>query len=142
KIVFNQNLVNAPVKWDEATSSIILTGHYFNLPAFLGTMILTILLCFGIKEASNVIKIFVGVKIVVILMFIFGGIKYTNSENLTKDFMPFGFQGTFKGAITVFFAYIGFDAVSTTAQEAKNPQKDLPIGILGSLGICTVLYVA
>ncbi|KAJ3404669.1 hypothetical protein HDV05_007041, partial [Chytridiales sp. JEL 0842] len=110
QIVFNPDFVNAPVKWNETAGNFIITGHYFNLPAFLGTMILTLLLCLGIKEASNVIKIFVVVKIAVILMFIFGGIKYTNGENLTREFLPFGFQGAFQGAITVFFAYIGFDA--------------------------------
>jgi APA family basic amino acid/polyamine antiporter len=102
---------------------------------------LSSLLCFGIKGASNVLSFFVVVKIVVILLFIFGGIQYTNTANY-QPFAPFGFTGIFKGSITVFFAYIGFDAVSTTAQEAKNPKRDLPIGILGSLGICTALYIA
>ncbi|KAJ3085868.1 Cationic amino acid transporter-1, partial [Phlyctochytrium bullatum] len=141
KITFDPNLVNAPVLWDEASHSFIVTGYYFNVPAFLGTVLLTILLAYGIKQSTWVVSIMVGIKVVVILMFIFGGIKYSNTANL-QPFTPYGFDGIFRASIIVFFAYIGFDAVSTTAQEAQNPQRDMPIGIIGSLSICTVLYVA
>jgi APA family basic amino acid/polyamine antiporter len=91
------------------------------------------------------------IKIVVVLLFIVAGIGYVNKSNLgigctpgtpgCADFMPFGFGGVVTGAAVIFFAYIGFDAVSTAAQESKNPQRDMPIGILGSLAVCTVLYV-
>ncbi|KAJ3299313.1 hypothetical protein HDU76_006354 [Blyttiomyces sp. JEL0837] len=140
-INFDAKLNNAPWAWDEDNNKFVKTDSQINLPAFLGVIVLTLLLISGIKQSAWVINTFVGVKLVVILMFIFGGAKYTNSANL-QPFTPFGADGVFKGAITVFFAYIGFDAVSTTAQEAANPKKDLPIGIIGSLAICTVLYVS
>ncbi|KAI9339764.1 amino acid/polyamine transporter I [Zopfochytrium polystomum] len=127
KITFDKKLSGAPIAFD--------------IPAFVGTILITILLASGVKMSSVVVNVLVLTKLAIVLMFIFGGIKYTNSANLTP-FMPFGADGVFRGSITVFFAYIGFDAVSTTAQEAKNPQRDLPIGILASLAICTVLYIA
>ncbi|KAJ3089314.1 hypothetical protein HDU96_003806 [Phlyctochytrium bullatum] len=111
------------------------------MPAFLVIMILTVLLAYGIKQSTWVVSTMVGVKIVVILILIIGGIKYTNSANL-KPFTPFGFDGIFRRAIIVFFASIGFDAVSTTAQKARSPSRDMPIGISGSLFICTVHYIA
>lgn len=117
------------------------TGNTINLPAMLSVVLLTIILAGGMKMSSVVINSLVVTKLIVVIMFIFGGIKYADSANLSP-FTPFGVDGIFHGALTVFFAYIGFDAVSTTAQEAKNPQRDLPIGILGSLSICTILYVA
>ncbi|KAJ3093044.1 hypothetical protein HDU96_002546 [Phlyctochytrium bullatum] len=141
KITFDPNWSNSPVLWTEDTKEFSITGFYFNMPAFLVIMILTVLHAYGIKQSTWVVSTMVGVKIVVILMFIFGGIKYTNSANL-QPFTPFGFDGIFRGAIIVFFAYIGFDDVSTTALEARNPSRDMPIGIIGSLSICTVLYIA
>ncbi|KAI9339762.1 amino acid/polyamine transporter I [Zopfochytrium polystomum] len=141
KITFDPTLSGAPVAWDEDKGQFYTTGNKFDIPAFVGTILITILLASGVKMSSVVVNILVVTKLVIVLMFIFGGIKYTNSANLTP-FMPFGADGVFRGSITVFFAYIGFDAVSTTAQEAKNPQRDLPIGILSSLAICTVLYIA
>ncbi|KAI9351616.1 amino acid permease-domain-containing protein [Zopfochytrium polystomum] len=141
KIVFDKNLSDAPVAWDEATSSFITTGHSFNIPAFAGTILLTVILASGVKLTAIVVNVLVVVKVIITIMFIFGGIKYANSANY-QPFTPYGGDGIFKGAVTVFFAYIGFDAVSTTAQEAQNPQRDMPIGIIGSLAVCTVLYVA
>ncbi|KAJ1566343.1 hypothetical protein HK405_010181 [Cladochytrium tenue] len=140
-ITFDPNVANAPVMWQEETSSFVTTGYSFNVAAFFVTIGLTIILASGVKLSASVINALVVVKVIIVVMFIFGGIKYTNSANL-QPFSPYGGDGIFKGTITVFFAYIGFDAVSTTAQEAKNPQRDLPIGIIGSLAICTVLYIA
>ena len=111
----------------------------------------TFLLIKGIKESASFNSVIVLVKVIVVLLFIVAGIGYVNKSNLgmgcapgtpgCAEFMPFGFGGVITGAAVIFFAYIGFDAVSTAAQEAKNPQKDMPIGIIGSLAICTVLYV-
>jgi APA family basic amino acid/polyamine antiporter len=103
----------------------------------------------GIKESANVNNAIVFVKVGVVLLFIVGAFHAINSANWTPfippnlgEFGQFGWSGVFRASGVIFFAYIGFDAVSTAAQEAKNPQKDLPIGILGSLAICTVLYIA
>lgn len=120
----------------------------FNLPAVLITVIVTVLLVIGIKESANVNSAIVIMKLGVILMIIAFGAIYVNTGNW-HPFIPenkgsfgeYGWSGIMRGAGQIFFAYIGFDAVSTAAQEAKNPQKDMPIGILGSLAICTVLYV-
>jgi APA family basic amino acid/polyamine antiporter len=111
----------------------------------------TLLLIRGIKESASFNSLIVIVKVVVVVLFIVAGIGYVNTANIgigctvgspgCAEFMPFGFSGVVTGAAVIFFAYIGFDAVSTAAQEAKNPQRDMPIGILGSLAICTVLYI-
>lgn len=120
----------------------------FNLPAVIIIAILSILLIRGIKESSTFNTIMVIVKISVILAFIGLGFMFVNSDNWTPfipantgEFGHFGWSGIFRGAGVIFFAYIGFDAVSTAAQEAKNPQKSMPIGILGSLTVSTVLYI-
>jgi len=123
----------------------------FNLPAAFIAVAVTFLLIRGIKESASFNSIIVMVKILVVVLFIVAGIGYVNPSNLgigcsseipgCAEFMPFGFSGVVTGAAVIFFAYIGFDAVSTAAQEAKNPQRDMPIGILGSLAICTVLYI-
>lgn len=127
------------------------TYGVFNLPAFLISIAVTLLLIRGIKESASFNSIIVIIKVLVVVLFIIAGIGFVNSENLgigctvgspgCAEFMPNGFSGVITGAAVIFFAYIGFDAVSTAAQEAKNPQKDMPIGILGSLAICTVLYI-
>ena len=123
----------------------------FNLPAFLIAIAVTALLIKGIKESASFNSIIVIIKVLVVVLFIVAGIGYVNTANLgigcaagspgCAEFMPFGFSGVVTGAAVIFFAYIGFDAVSTAAQEARNPQRDMPIGILGSLGVCTVLYI-
>jgi basic amino acid/polyamine antiporter, APA family len=120
----------------------------FNLPAVIITAIVTILLVIGIKESANVNSAIVIIKVAVIVMIIGLGalfINYGNWSNFipenTGKFGEYGWSGIMRGAAVIFFAYIGFDAVSTAAQEARNPQKDMPMGILGSLAICTVLYV-
>jgi APA family basic amino acid/polyamine antiporter len=127
------------------------TYGVFNLPAFLISIGVTLLLIKGIKESASFNSLIVIVKVLVVVLFIIAGIGYVNMNNLgigcaagsagCATFMPFGFPGVVTGAAVIFFAYIGFDAVSTAAQEAKNPQRDMPRGILGSLAICTVLYI-
>jgi len=117
----------------------------FNLPAFLIALIITAILVIGIKESARFNSAIVVIKVSVVLFVIALGFKYVAFSNWGSDwhsFAPMGFAGIGAGAAYVFFAYIGFDAVSTTAQEAKNPQRDLPIGIIASLLICTVLYIS
>lgn len=116
----------------------------FNLPAFLIALVITAILAIGIKESARFNATIVVVKVAVVLFVIGLGMRYVNSANWGSDwhsFAPMGFSGIGAGAAYIFFAYIGFDAVSTTAQEAKNPQRDLPIGIIVSLAVCTVLYI-
>jgi APA family basic amino acid/polyamine antiporter len=120
-----------------------------NVPAILIVLVVTTLLVVGIRESANVNTAIVFVKVGVVIAFILAGIKYVNTANWTPFIPPntgkfeeFGWTGVVTGAGVIFFAYIGFDAVSTAAQEAKNPQRDMPIGILGSLVVCTILYIA
>jgi basic amino acid/polyamine antiporter, APA family len=120
----------------------------FNLPAVIITLLVTILLVIGIKESANVNNVVVVVKVSVVLLVIAAGAVFFNRANF-KPFIPantgtfgeYGLSGIFRGAAVIFFAYIGFDAVSTSAQEAENPKRDMPIGIIGSLAVCTILYV-
>jgi APA family basic amino acid/polyamine antiporter len=117
----------------------------FNLPALLIALVITAILAIGIRESARFNAIIVVIKVGVVLFVIGLGITYVNRVNWGHDwstFAPFGFSGIGAAAAYVFFAYIGFDAVSTTAQEAKNPQRDLPIGIILSLAICTLLYIS
>lgn len=116
------------------------TGAWFNLPGFLVVMGLTWLLVYGIKESARANDIMVLVKIAAILVFIIGAARAINPSNY-HPFMPNGFTGVLTGAAIVFFTYIGFDSVSTAAEECKNPQRDLPIGIIGTLVVCGLLYV-
>jgi len=119
-----------------------------NLPAVLIVFLVSMLLMIGIQESARANAVIVAVKLVVVMVFIAVGWSFINHANYAPYFPPntgefghFGLSGIMAGAGTIFFAYIGFDAVSTAAQEARNPQKDMPIGIIGSLAICTVLYV-
>ena len=116
-------------------------GHSVNLAAAILVGLLSTLLCVGIKESARFNAVMVVIKLVVVLFVIFAGSAWVKPEHW-HPFFPFGVQGVFAGAALTFFAYIGFDAVSTAAEEVKNPQRDLPIGIIASLVICTVLYVA
>jgi APA family basic amino acid/polyamine antiporter len=123
-------------------------GGIINLPAVFIVVCMSLLLIKGTSESAKVNSVIVGVKVLVVLIFIGLGYGYINTANYhpyipenTGKFGEFGFSGIIRAAAIVFFAYIGFDAVSTAAQEAKNPKKDMPIGILGSLAICTVLYI-
>ena len=116
----------------------------FNLPAFLIALVITAILVVGIKESAQFNATIVVVKVAVVLFVLGLGITYVDTANWGSDwnsFAPQGFSGIGAAAAYIFFAYIGFDAVSTTAQEAKNPQRDLPIGIILSLIICTILYI-
>ncbi|HEY8164373.1 MAG TPA: amino acid permease, partial [Gemmatimonadaceae bacterium] len=119
-----------------------------NVPAMVLILFVTALLVIGIKESARFNNFIVIVKLAIVLLVIGFGFMYVNSDNWhpfipenTGKFGEFGWTGIVRGAAVIFFAYIGFDAVSTAAQEAKNPQRDMPIGILGSLAICTVLYI-
>lgn len=117
----------------------------FNLPAFLIALVITAILVVGIKESARFNATIVAVKVSVVLFVIALGSRYINTSNWGTDwhaFAPYGFSGIGAGAAYIFFAYIGFDAVSTTAQEAKRPQRDLPIGIIVSLVVCTLMYIA
>lgn len=124
------------------------TGALINLPAIIITTIMTTILIIGIRESAKVNNWIVYLKVAIILIVVIYGLQHVNPANWdpfippnTGHFGEFGLSGILRGAGLVFFAYIGFDAVSTAAQEAKNPQRDMPIGILGSLAICTLLYV-
>jgi len=112
-----------------------------NVPAFAIVALLTWVLVLGIKESSRVNNVIVGLKILIILFFIAVGFRYVRPANWSP-FMPGGWAGVQTGAAIVFFSYIGFDAVSTAAEETKNPKRDLPLGLIGSLIVCTVLYIA
>jgi basic amino acid/polyamine antiporter, APA family len=115
-------------------------GGVVNLPAILIIGVITWLLVLGVKESAKVNNIMVGIKLIVVLLFIVLGVTHVKPSNWVP-FMPYGWKGVFQGASIIFFAYIGFDAVSTAAEEVKNPQKDLPKGIIASLIICTILYI-
>jgi APA family basic amino acid/polyamine antiporter len=116
-------------------------GGVANFPAAIIVLLVTIILVVGIKESARATGMVVIVKLAVILFFIGIGSTSVNPENWSP-FMPQGFAGVGAAAAIVFFAYIGFDAVSTAAEEARNPKRDVPLGIIGSLGVCTVLYIA
>jgi basic amino acid/polyamine antiporter, APA family len=140
---------SAPVVWNEAELHFERTGASLNLPAVLIILAVTALLVRGVKESARFNTVIVFVKVTVVLLFIAFAARFVNPVNW-HPFVPanagtfgrYGVSGVLQGATMVFFAYIGFDAVSTCAQETRNPQRDLPIGILGSLAVCTVLYIA
>ncbi|CAN5411390.1 amino acid permease [soil metagenome] len=147
-IVIPESLCNAPIAYDTSLHTYSMTGAFLNIPAMFVIALMTWLLVVGIRESANFNNIIVYVKLTVILLFIFLGWKYINADNWTP-FIPentgvfgeFGWSGVVRAAGIIFFAYIGFDAVSTAAQEAKDPQKDMPWGILGSLVVCTIIYI-
>jgi APA family basic amino acid/polyamine antiporter len=140
-------LSTAPLRFTDA-HQIVQTGALINVPAVLIVTALTLLCYRGITQSTFVNSLIVTIKVVVISLFLIFAFRYINPENwhpfIPKEEAPgrFGYSGIFRAAVLVFFAYVGFDAVSTAAGEAKNPQRDMPIGILGSLLICTVLYIA
>jgi len=115
------------------------TGAWFNLPAFLLIMALTWILVRGVKESAKANNTIVLIKVTAILVFIFGAARAVNTANW-HPFMPNGFSGVLTGGAIVFFTYIGFDAVSTAAEECHRPHRDLPLGILVTLGACAILY--
>src|SRR5690606_15891850 len=141
-------LISSP--WEAVTLSdgTVYSGGILNLPAIAIVLILSAVLIRGTQESSRINNVLVVLKILVVLLFIILGWQYIDPANYdpyipanTGKFENFGWTGIATGAAVVFFAFIGFDAVSTAAQEAKNPKKGMPIGILGSLVICTILYV-
>jgi APA family basic amino acid/polyamine antiporter len=148
-IMLPDALTNAPFTKGVGHSEIVRTGALVNLPAVLVIAAITALCYVGIHQSARFNAFVVAVKVVVILLFIAFGMWVVDGANW-QPFIPenaghfgrFGVSGILQAAGIIFFAYIGFDAVSTAAQEAKNPQRDMPIGILASLAICTVLYVA
>ena len=143
-------IASAPFAYDGSNFST--TGTLFNLPAVVLILAMTTLLVIGIQESAKFNNIIVFIKVAIVLLVIAFGFKYVNAANwspfvpeveiLSNGSSRYGWEGIVRGAAVVFFSYIGFDAVSTAAQEAKNPQRDMPIGMLLSLGICTLLYVA
>jgi APA family basic amino acid/polyamine antiporter len=148
-------LASAPLAYDPAAHAWSATGAILNLPAVAIIVAITALLVIGIRESARFNNVIVAIKLVVILLFIVLALPAVSTANWVTPsnpqgaFIPpnagtgvFGWSGVLRGAAVVFFAYIGFDAVSTAAQEAKAPDRDMPIGILGSLVICTLLYVA
>jgi len=113
---------------------------YFNLPALLIMLVLTTMLSWGMRESARLNNIMVAIKVAVVLLFIAVGARHVQPENW-QPFMPYGHTGVLSAAALVFFAFIGFDAVTSAAEEVKRPERDLPIGIIGSLAVCTILYV-
>lgn len=145
-VPFPAQFASAPLAW--VNGEFVATEGLINLPAVLIVAAVSGLCYVGITQSAFVNAIVVAIKVAVIAAFLGFGAQYVNPENWTP-FIPantgpgqFGMDGVFRAAAIVFFAYIGFDAVSTAAGEAKNPQRDMPIGILGSLAICTVIYIA
>jgi APA family basic amino acid/polyamine antiporter len=159
-IAFPETLRSAALRYDEATGEFVATNSYVNLPAVLIVTLVTIVLVKGIQESAGFNAVMVAIKVVAVLFVILVGAFFINPENY-EPFAPYGWtgfsffgipvhgevtpsgspRGMFAGAAIIFFAYIGFDSVSTHAEEARNPQRDVPIGIIASLLICTVLYV-
>ena len=113
----------------------------FNFPAFLIVMLLTVVLVRGIRESAETNNVMVILKISAILAFVFVGMRYIHPANY-HPFVPEGWSGVLTGGSIIFFTYIGFDSVSTAAEEARNPQRDLPIGIIATLIVCTLLYIS
>ncbi|MFO0574058.1 MAG: amino acid permease [Polyangia bacterium] len=126
--------------WTDA-AGIVHSHGILNVPAIFLVIAVTTLLIVGVKESARATSAIVVVKIIAVLLFLAIGAKYVRTENWTP-FMPFGVGGIVAGAGVIFFAYIGFDAVTTMSEEAKNAQRDLPIGIMASLVLCTLLYIA
>jgi APA family basic amino acid/polyamine antiporter len=146
-ITFPAHFANAPFAVD-AANNFSRTGATLNVPAMVLIALMTWILVIGIKESARFNNVIVFLKMAIIFLVIGFGFMYVNTANWHPFIPPnaghfgeFGWSGILRGAGVIFFAYIGFDAVSTAAQEARNPQKDMPIGILGSLFICTILYV-
>ena len=154
-IVIPAGLAGSPFAYDAAAGVWHTTGAFLNVPAMLVVAAVSALLIVGVHESARTNNVIVAIKLVIIVVFIIAAVPFVTTAhwvtagNPHGDFIPpnigpgaYGWSGVVRGAAVVFFAYIGFDAVSTAAQEAKNPKRDMPIGILGSLAICTLLYVA
>jgi APA family basic amino acid/polyamine antiporter len=140
-IDFPAAFAHAPIDVDPVTGGWAVTGAFFNLPAAVIVLLVTIVLVVGIRESARFNAAMVILKLGAVLFVIVVGARYVQPANW-HPFMPYGWEGVFKGAAYIFFAYIGFDAVSTHAEEARNPQRDVPLAIIVSLLLCTVLYIA
>jgi len=143
---FPDALSAAPLAW--TGHEFVASGKLFNLPAVLIVAAVTALLYVGVTQSSFVNGVIVAIKVTVICLFVGFGIRYVSPEHWqpfipdnTGVFGQFGWSGVFRAATIVFFAYIGFDAVATAAGETKNPQRNMPIGLLGSLAVCTLIYI-
>jgi APA family basic amino acid/polyamine antiporter len=132
---------SAGVKLPKALVTTPLQGGIIDLPAVVITLLVTWILFIGVRESAKINNIIVLVKIIVILLFVFLGVSHISLSNL-KPLMPFGWKGVMAGAAIIFFAYIGFDAVSTAAEETKNPKRDVPLGLMLCLGVVIILYVS
>ncbi|KAI9222247.1 amino acid/polyamine transporter I [Blastocladiella britannica] len=146
-VVPAKSWTDTPLAWTEKDGFASNPGAVINLPALVITLIVTVVLTMGISASARFNHFFVIIKLAVVLLFLFATVSYIKPANWSP-FIPeptaehaYGWGGVFKASFSVFFSYIGFDAVSTTAGEAVNPQRDMPFGILGSLGLCTVLYM-
>jgi basic amino acid/polyamine antiporter, APA family len=146
-IIVPPALCRAPLDY-VPEQGLMLSGSILNLTAALFVLCCTLIVTAGIRESTRVTNAIVFVKLAVLALFVFFGMRYVNFANWspflpenTGQFGTYGWSGVTRGAAVVFLAYLGFDCVSTLAQEAKNPQRDMPIGILGSLAICTVCYI-
>src|SRR6476646_9020887 len=155
-------LSTAPVDYVPELGKIVSTGAYFDLPAIVIAGLVTFVLVKGIQESATLNTVIVVIKLAIVLFVIAVGVFYIDTKNWTDNFAPYGYTGVsffgktlwgqtgaggeplgmFAGAAIIFFAYIGFDSVSTHAEEAKRPARDIPIGIIASLLLCTVLYIA
>lgn len=138
---FGGMLANVGIHIPHALSTTPTQGGTINLPAFILTLLTGILLVRGTEESAAMNKILVAIKLGVIAIFLIIAIPHIDSTNWTRDFMPFGWHGVFFGATMMFFSYIGFDAIAAAVEESKNPSRDLPIGIIGSILICAAIYV-
>lgn len=134
-------LKSAGIELPKAYTAVPADGGIVNLPAMLIALFLSVLLVRGTKESATLNKILVFIKLAAVFIFLVLAGPKVNPANWTP-FMPYGFSGVAGGAAIIFFAYIGFDAVATAAEECRNPNRDLPIGIIGSLVVCTILYIA
>jgi len=164
KLVTNGNLVwpaawgNAPLTFDPRSDAFSLSGHIVDIPALMITAIVTIILVVGIRESARFNALMVILKLAIVFFVIAVGVFFINPANWSTNFAPYGYGGItlpfmsegaggaqpvgmLAGAATIFFAYIGFDSISTHSEEAINPQRDVPIGIVASLLLCTVLYI-
>ncbi|PSB92341.1 amino acid permease [Candidatus Pandoraea novymonadis] len=132
--------LHLPIEITAAPGSLRGVTTFINLPALLIMLLITWVLSYGMRESARLNNIMVAIKISVVVLFITVGVWHVKPMNW-QPFMPFGISGVFNAAAVVFFAFIGFDAVTSAAEEVRNPARDLPIGIIGSLLVCTVLYV-
>jgi APA family basic amino acid/polyamine antiporter len=133
--------VMTPPITTNTAGKVVLSGGVVDLPAIVITLLITLILYIGIRESAKINNIIVAIKVAAILLFVVMGVTHVNLSNL-KPLMPFGWKGVMAGAAIIFFAYIGFDAVSTAAEETKNPKRDVPLGLMLCLGVVIVLYVS